>query len=295
MSEAKNYALYRRSMTEALSEGACIPFLGVFLTQVVQIESYIMLQNRMRRSRFGSRRASKRRMSTRRKSSCVTNHKRSQAGMLSRSAETLILPPSPSPQPAATVTPVHASIDIAYSSPQTPKLCQSESYPCNSSCNSCCCVSCCNSLCNSACPSFPGSPTRAHTDKPCSCQPHTDKTVAVETSAEEVKTNTDGLGTSPAACTNLSSKGEVSTFEDSAYGSDGSTRTNSISHHSRESSADSYVTVALCSPDIISDGMGRLPATGKTTPDIKKPRASITPSFSRHNSQMSHHQPQDHP
>ena len=54
MSETKNYTLYRARMKTALDNPPCIPFLGVFLTEVVQMDTY----NKMHRTRRSSRRVS---------------------------------------------------------------------------------------------------------------------------------------------------------------------------------------------------------------------------------------------
>lgn len=63
MAEERNYALYRRRMNEALDNPPCLPFLGVFLTQITQMDAFNKLHGR-RPSRRGSRRRSSRRLSS---------------------------------------------------------------------------------------------------------------------------------------------------------------------------------------------------------------------------------------
>eukprot|EP00117_Sycon_ciliatum_P026498 scpid7044/ scgid21740/ Ras guanine nucleotide exchange factor Y; RasGEF domain-containing protein Y len=62
MTEKNNYIIYRKCMDDAMESPPCIPFLGVFLTQVVQVDALSKLQHKLRNR---SMRRSTRRASTR--------------------------------------------------------------------------------------------------------------------------------------------------------------------------------------------------------------------------------------
>lgn len=293
MSETKNYALYRRNLADSLSQGRCIPFLGVFLTQVVQIESYIMLQSRMHRSRRSSRRASKQRMSMRRRASSTRNLRK--AKILSRSAETLVIAPS-SGQCSSTSTPLHHAVPSASQSevvtpvhkftPTVDLVCQS----CCSPGRSCNCSH--NRGCATEAISQPA-PAEDVCDAKDGISCHTpDVSTPDEECAFAEKVADSSLATSPTASDELMAKSEGSTCEDSAYGSDGSTRANSLSHHSRENSsggdrATNAAASRLAVPEIIVDvaSVDEEVASTCNTPAMLEYNDSKKPTHQQHISQ----------
>ena len=56
MTENKNYVAYRHRMVKALDNPPCVPFLGVFLTQICQMETFHQMHHKRKRSLRGSTR-----------------------------------------------------------------------------------------------------------------------------------------------------------------------------------------------------------------------------------------------